>query len=598
MPEMKWQSQTMDLPLAGLVVMLGLAAFANSFPGSFILDDVPIVVKNPLVHSLDLRAIFTSDYWGVGADRGLYRPLTILSFALNSLLLGTEPWSYHLVNVLLHAMVGLLFFQLLRCWEIPVWQSFAAAALFAVHPIHTEVLNEVIGRSELLAALFFLLALCLAHSERPYRLWLAGIVYLLALLSKEHAVTFLGVLVVVDLFLKRGYKQRLPLYGGLLVLTVLWLLFHIYGVDRGTMGRPPFYAIYSPLAFMPTDWRILTACKLQLLYLAKLCWPVGLQGVYSGPEIDLPVKSLLSFWGGMIGLAVLLACGLAVDGWRRKRLYGLAIVLYVVSFSVTANILFCTEVALAERFAYLPSLWFCLGVTGVLFAPSWAGGDKKWIPLIGLFVLLGGAGGLTWFRNADYRDGVTLFAADVARNPRNLLAGMFLGDAYSQRQEYAEAEELYRRILAQSDGPLEIFEDMAWVLLRQKRPQEAVEYGLMAVNARPEELSDKVLMLLAEAYSMLGQPKEVLRWLDLMPPGNPPGFFWELRGKAFEQLGDFQGAVECYVRVGEPPLASDVPERLERLLRQLGADEDADRVGQWRKERAKAQAAEARLGDQ
>lgn len=581
-----------DLLLGGLVVLLGVVAYANSFPGSFILDDLPIVVQNPLVHTFDLRGIFTSDYWGVGADRGLYRPLTILSFALNRLLLGTDAWAYHLVNVLLHALVSLVFFQLLRCWKIPVWQSFAAAALFAVHPIHTEVVNEVIGRSELLAALFFLLALRLAHAERPSRWCLAGLAYLLALLSKEHAVTFPALLLVVDLFQRRGCKQRLPLYGGLLVLTVLWLVFHVYGVDRGTMGRPPFYAIYSPLAFMPTDWRILTAGKLQVLYLAKLFWPVGLQGIYSGPEIDLPVKSLWSFWGGMVGLVVLLACGLAVAGWRRKRLYGLAIVLYVISFSVTANIVFPTEVALAERFAYLPSLWFCLGVTGVFFARS--SGAQKRLPLLGLFLVLGMAGGLTWFRNDDYRDGVTLFAADVARNPRNLLASMFLGDAYNQRQEYAKAEALYRGILAESDGPLEILEDMAWVLLRQKRPQEAVEYGLRAVNARPEELSDKLLMLLAESYTMLGQPQEVLRWLDLMPPGDPPGFFWELRGKAYEQLGELQGAVDCYVKVGEPPLTSEVPERLEHVLRQLGADADADRVGQWRKERAKAQAAEAR----
>ncbi|MDD5758575.1 MAG: tetratricopeptide repeat protein [Desulfobulbaceae bacterium] len=592
---MQWQSQKVDYYLAGLVLLLGVVVYANSFPGAFILDDVPIVVKNPLVYSLDLRAIFTSDYWGVGADRGLYRPLTILTLALNRWLLGPDPWAYHLFNVLLHALVSLLFFQLLRCWKISVWHSFAAAALFAVHPIHTEVLNEVIGRSELLAALFFLLALRLAHAERPYRWWLAGFVYLLALLSKEHAVTFLAVLLVVDLFQQRGCKRRLPLYGGLLLLTALWLLFHAYGVDRGTMGRPPFYSIYSPLAFMPTDWRILTACKIQLLYLAKLCWPIGLQGVYSGPEIDLPVRGLFSFWGGAIGLTVLLACGLTVIGWRRKRLFGLAILLYVISFSVTANIVFATEVALAERFAYLPSLWFCLGVTGVFSGCSWGKGGQKALPFgIGLIVLLGMAGGATWLRNYDYRDGVSLFSVDIERDPRNVLAGMFLGDAYIQREEYAKAEALYRKILAERDGPLEIFEDMAWVLLRQKRPQEAVEYGLRAVNARPEEMSDKILMILAEGYTMLDQPQEVMRWLDLMPPGDPPGFFWELRGKAYEQLGELQSAVDCYGRVGEPPLTSDVPERLERVLRRLGADTDAEKVRQWREERAKAQATEAR----
>jgi len=300
--------------LGGLVVLLALAAYANSWPGAFILDDVPIVERNPLVHSLDLAAIFTSDYWGVGADRGLYRPLTILSLALNTLALGPDPWSYHLVNVLLHAGVTLLFFSLVRAWTEEVGLSLAAAALFAVHPLHTEVLNEVIGRSELLAALGYLLALRLAHGEGRWRSWGAGGCYLLALLSKEHAVTLLAALPLADAFFRRQWRRRVPLYCLLVAITVAWGLFHVYGVDRGTMGRPPLYPIYSPLAFMPTGWRLLTALKMQLLYLQKLAWPLALQGVYSGPQIETPVTTLASSWGLGIVVVIVAVVGLTVLG--------------------------------------------------------------------------------------------------------------------------------------------------------------------------------------------------------------------------------------------------------------------------------------------
>lgn len=581
-----WWSRWGDWLLGGLIVLLGIGVYANSFPGAFIVDDVLIVDQNPLVHSLDLRAIFTSDYWGVGADRGLYRPITILSFALNRMLLGHAPWSYHLVNVLLHACVGLLFFQLLRRWNTASGLSFAAAALFAVHPIHTEVVNEMVGRSELLAALFFLLALRLSQAEQPRGLWLAGFFYLLALLSKEHAVTFVAVVFLADAFFGREIRKRLPFYGGLLALTGLWLLFHAYGVDRGTIGRPPFYAIYSPLAFMPTAWRVLTALKLQLFYLAKLCWPIGLQGVYAGPEIDLPVQGLISLWGGAITLAVLAAIGLIAYGWRQGRLYGLAILLYGVCFSVTANIIFPTEVALAERFAYLPSLWFCLGGMAVFSGvPLLQAGRKTWLPVLGV-VMLGLAGGVTWFRNVDYRDGITLFSVDFARSPRNVLAGMFLGDAYVHKGEFAKAEEVYRKILAQRTDLGSILEDMAWVQLRQNRPREAVQYALQVVELERADLSEKVLTTLAESYTMLGQPAEVVRLLDMLSPTrSPPGFFWELLGKAYEQLGDVRNAVECYYRAGEPPLSSDMPQRLERLLRQLGQVEEADKARQWIEER-------------
>lgn len=592
-PVAEWWCRWGDLLLGGLVVLLGVGVYANSFPGAFIVDDVLIVDQNPLVQGLDLRAIFTSDYWGVGADRGLYRPLTILSLAVNRWLLGHEPWSYHLVNVLLHAGVGLAFFQLLRGWQTAQGLSFAAALLFAVHPIHTEVVNEVIGRSELLAALFFLLALRLAQSERPQRWWLCGLAYLLALLSKEHAVTFVAVLVLVDAFFRRGHRKRLPLYGGLLALTGLWLLFHTYGVDRGSMGRPPFYAIYSPLAFMPAGWRVLTALKLQLLYLAKLAWPLGLQGVYSGPEIDLPVQGLLSLWGLGSGLAVLAAAALAVYGWRRRRLEGLAILLYTTSFSVTANIVFPTEVALAERFAYLPSLWFCLGVTGAVAGLSRARASRKAMVAALVLVSLGLAGG-TWFRNHDYRDGITLFGVDFARDPRNVLAGMFLGDAYVHQGEFAKAEEVYRQILAYRTDLGSILEDMAWVQLRQNRPQQAVEYALQVVALERADLSEKALATLAESYTLLGRPQEVVGLLDMLSPKrNPPGFFWELQGKAFEQLGDLRNAVDCYLRAGEPPLTSDLPQRLERLLRQLGETEEADKARQWVQEREQARRGES-----
>lgn len=574
-------SQRGDVLMSGLVFLLGAVVYANSFPGAFILDDVLIVDRNPLVHSIDLRTIFTSDYWGVGADRGLYRPITILSFALNTLLLGPEPWGYHLVNVLLHAWVSLAFFQLMGQWCLAPGPRFVAAALFALHPIHTEVVNEVIGRSELLVALFYLHGLRFCSRDASSAL-LVGILYSLALLSKEHAITFLGVVFLWDAFSCRVSTKRLPIYLWLLAITIVWLLLRELGVDRGTMGRPPFYIMYSPLAFMPVIWRILTALKIQVLYLGKLFWPVTLQSVYSGPAVDQPVQSMFSPWGGGIALTICIMSLLVLYGWRKRHLYALAIVCYLVSFSVTANIFFPIEVAMAERFAYLPSLWFCMAVVtglGLLSHCCWP--NKLGVRLVVVMLLLGGAGYLTWMRNRDYRDGITLFTVDFARSPKNLLAGIFLGDAYMQKGDFQRAEQAYRQILAAGSTNLEVYEDLAWSLLKQDKPQEAARYALIAVQMRETELSDKVLMILGESYSKLGQPQEVLRWLDLMPPGNPPGYFWELRGRAYEALDDLRNAVDCYFRVGEPPLESDVPHRLERLLRQLGETEEADRVHQW-----------------
>lgn len=579
-----------------LLMLLTFAVYANTFPGSFFIDDIYIVVNNPLVESLDIGAIFSTDYWGRGNDTSLFRPLTIFSFAVNRLLLGQEAWSFHLVNVLLHGAVSVLLYALLRSWNLTCGRSLFAAALFAVHPIHTEVVNEAVGRSELLVALLFLLGLRLAHSNRPLPLAAAGGCYLAALLAKEHAISFLGVLLLVDLFLRRDFKKRLPFYGGVLVIALGWLYYRHF-FDRGPITQTTYSSllnvIYSPLRAMPALERVLTALKIQVLYLGKLLWPTGLQGVYSGPAIATPLQSLFTPWGGVILTVMAASLALAVYGWRQRQMYGLAVLLYVTSFAVTSNIFFPTEVAMAERFAYLPSIWFCLAVAtalpGVGLAPGW----RNWggAALVGVPLLVGA--GATWARNYDFRDQESLWSRDFERDPQNVMAGIFVIDAYIQKKDYAKAEQACRTILSYHPNLLESLEDLAWILVRQNQPQAALQYANQAVEARPEFLSGKLLTTMVEIHVLLHQPQEVLQWLDRIPLEGQPGFYWELRGKAYEELGELQLAVDSYRQVGEPPPGSEVPARLERLLLQLGQNEEAKKVQQWIKERAAAPGAVA-----
>src|SRR5512139_4117850 len=144
------------------IALLALGAYANSFPGAFIADDVAIVRDNPLVNDPSLSRIFAADYWGEGAGSGLHRPLTILSYAVNRQLLGPGPAGVRAVNVLLHAAVSVLVAAVASAAGFGSSIGWVAAALFAVHPLHTEVVDIVTGRAELLSALFVLLALLTA----------------------------------------------------------------------------------------------------------------------------------------------------------------------------------------------------------------------------------------------------------------------------------------------------------------------------------------------------------------------------------------------------------------------------------------------------
>ena len=128
LPGHRWQ--------ASAIVFVTLLIYLNSFPGTFIWDDHTIVVNNPLVNSLDVKGIFLSDYWMNAGSGNLYRPVTILSLALNRALLGSSALAFHLINVLLHAGVCLLLWQMLRRWGFAPPLALLSALLFAVHPIH------------------------------------------------------------------------------------------------------------------------------------------------------------------------------------------------------------------------------------------------------------------------------------------------------------------------------------------------------------------------------------------------------------------------------------------------------------------------------
>lgn len=176
------------------------------------------VVRNPdVVGETSIWQTFNNDFWGLAmtynGSHKSYRPLCTLTFRLNHLLDGLDPTGYHVVNVLLHVIVTVLFWRFVVALTGRRSTGLLSSLLFAAHPVHTEAVTGVVGRADLLAACFFLLTL---YAYRQYALardrgqgstvgrMLAVVVVtgLLAgcgMLCKEHGVTVLMVCVVYDL---------------------------------------------------------------------------------------------------------------------------------------------------------------------------------------------------------------------------------------------------------------------------------------------------------------------------------------------------------------------------------------------------------------
>lgn len=567
------------------LLLLVVFTYANSFPAAFIQDDLHIVKNNPLVKSCNLRLIFTTDYWHGVENSGLYRPLTILSLALNRTLTGLAPWGFHLVNLLLHAGVTVLLWLTLPRWGASLLTALLGAAFFAVHPIHTEVINEAVGRSELLVALFVMLALFVACNESRRTDVLVCVFFVLALLSKEHGIVLLGLIPLFDAYhdwTLQFWRRRLPLYLGMMAVTAVWMLVRLYGVDHS--GPRSIYSMTAvPLAYLPWDQRILTALQYQWVYLGKLLAPIELHAVYSLPDLPPILTSLWSPRALLVVLATSLVTTLTVFGWRRRQWWALSVAVYVVAFAPTANIVMPIGVTMAERLAYLPSLWFCALL-------GWGCDDalRRWsswrTPLLTIFI--GYALFLvatTWLRNRDFVSEPVLWQREVMVNEADFLGWQSYAESLNGSRRYAEAEQAYLRVMQMQPEFQGARRSYFAFLFERGRYQEgiALEEQTLSMARNQGDLSGAAydLVNLATAHLELKDFQRALARLE-----EPEIAYFEqqdiangFRGRAYQGLGEHGRAVETFARIKSYDMDRNIPLYYAISLLNLGRVEEAEK---------------------
>lgn len=574
---------------AGLAAATGVALFIGTLSNPFIRDDATLILRNPLVQQPGRALeVFTTGYWapfyllGEAHDL-LYRPLTIFSFVLNHAAGGNAPEGYRAVNLFLHALTSVGVFWLGRRFGLGQAASGAAAVLFAAHPIHTEVVNDMVGRADLMATVGVLggMALLLggalpgmapipsspgrggakavpprAPAETPRVPVLgASTLFLLALMAKEVGAALLGWAVLWWAWCRWGREKggapagrpfavALSGMGGALAI---YLAIRYAALGMLVRSVPP-EKLANPLAHVGAGERMVGALGVLGRYFRLLVWPWPLSVDYSYAQV-LPGGGATLGWVA-VGTVLLLLWGWSAWRWRAESPWiAFGLVVFLAGYLPVSNLAVPIGTVMAERFLFVPSAGFLIAAVpsaGAL-AARWRGAGP---------VLLATAAvafaGMTWLRNQDWSDGLLLWRRAAEVSPWSAQALRNYGQHLYLRGQPEESLGYLKRSADIYPGHFPVWLDLGNAQVRLGRFSEAEASFQRGLQVRPN--AAPLHLGLAGLYEKMALPDKALFHLERVVNLDPGS------GLARVALGNL------YVKVDKPGLAADQYEAALRIV--------------------------------
>jgi len=583
---------------AWVLFALGFLLYANTLGHDYAQDDAIVITDNMFTTEgiAGIPGILQYDtFYGFFKEEGKanlvaggrYRPLTLVMFAFEYQLFGQHSFIGHLVNALLYGLTGFVLYwlllQLFRPKNDPAKAYFialAASLLFITHPIHTEAVANIKGRDEIVALLGSLAALYFSfrayYAKKNWLQMLAGVVFFLALLSKENAITFVVVAPLTFYFFTKAkagkiITQTLPF--ALAAIVFLIIRFSIVGAPG---GDPPMELMNNPFLkwngsqYVPftASERMATVLFTLGKYLQLLVFPHPLTHDYYPRHIGI-----LSFgdWRVLLSLALYIGLGVyAILGLRQKNPISYGIWFYLLTLSIVSNIVFPIGTNMAERLLFMPSAGFAIAVAALMYNLTFKKkitSFKQLYPALGVLIVVVVLFSIkTITRNPAWATNFTLFTTDINTSPnsaklRNAIGGelvtqsvnepneqvkqtmlteaaghlqeainihptyknayLLLGNCYNYLKQYDQAIASYRKALELDPGYEEAFTNLKVTLLQAGR-----FYG--------EEQGDlaRAIQYLEQAYQMDANDYETVRLL----------------GVAYGVRGNVQRAIEYFTK--------------------------------------------------
>jgi protein O-mannosyl-transferase len=417
--------------LCGIV----FAAYSNSFGTGLALDAQARLQEDTRLHTMtaeNVQLILTKHYWWPQPVDRLYRPVTLLTFLFNYAVLGngTQGSGYHVLNLLFHLLNVWLVCQLAMRVLHRQWAAWFAAALWAVHPVQTDAVTNIIGRSDELSAaavfggvLLYARAIELTGTRRQLCVAALFVVTLLGVFSKENAAVLPGLMVLWDVAFgwKRepGWKPRQAAYGAVaaalcVMLAVRWKIFESEPWRLPALLDNPMFGA----GFLTSR---LTAIGVLGRYLVVLVWPSALSSDYAYNQIPLVTAGDLWLWAAFAAAAGILF--LAIRRYRSDRVIFWAVGFFAIALLPTSNLV-VLGASMALRFLYVPSAGFAIAAAALAFRLS-----RPRVTYAILTIAVMGLAARTFVRNPAWRDNLALGEADTVSAPRSFRTHQMLATA-------------------------------------------------------------------------------------------------------------------------------------------------------------------------
>ncbi|MFQ5668256.1 MAG: tetratricopeptide repeat protein [Candidatus Binatia bacterium] len=590
---------------AAVATLAGLV-YVNALANGLVWDD-PIVLGRQLLAFGSIDALlfpprnipqFIPDY---------YRPLTVLSYLADRTIGGTGPFMFHFSVVLYHVLTTYLVFRL--GWELfaggpaALLAAGLGAALFAVHPIHTESVAWGAGRSDVLACCFSVAA-AVVYLRDPFpslpRASGAAALLFAGMLAKETAVALLVILPAGDWVLGRhaAWRERpasraarraarRPLHAAA-PATRGWVLvayapLAVAGVLYATLRQVALGSFSGPTA-LPGDGLAARMIAAVGVYIGKLLLPVH-QSAYIS---DLPTSPLGLLGAGTLIVAATLA---GVFSWRRR---GRRVTFLLVWVAATlapslAIVVKIPAAPVAERYLYLPSVGFCLlaGYGAARMVAAARANTSRAAALAVVAVTVATASVATIRRNRVWRSNLSLWQDTVAKNTTDGLPMRSLATAYQQRGDAAKARRYFQLALQRRNdqvGRFTVYNNLGSLAMAAERLDDAERYYQTALRVNPHApeclynlgligltraLDTKKTPEIAERHSQALRARRFFERAAYLSPLDPDIHVG--LGQTLSALGDTAGARAQYTRALDLGLAAGTERAVRKLLAELSA---------------------------